>query len=111
MIRLFYSKSDSCNQFEERGDMQTKSSGSQLLKAKQCSELLMGEQLISECEKAVSGQHVSHLTFIQYESMDSDEKTRIHNCVHQWALKARNNLPSNHGIFCLVVAHLLRNAH
>ena len=45
------------------------------------SELIMGEQLISECEKSFKSQPVSHLTFSQYSQMDSEAKNRIHNRV------------------------------
>ena len=91
MLRLFYSKSRSAGK-------------------KACSELLFGDQLISECDKAIHGRNVSHLTFSQYQEMDTQQKSRLNNCVQQWALKARDSLPNDQGVFCLV-SHLLKNAH
>ena len=76
-----------------------------------CSDLLFSEQVVSECEKLIAGENVSELTFRQYQSMDNNAKMCIHNRVRQWALRARNVLPNEHGLFCLVVAHLLKNAH
>ena len=54
---------------------------------------------------------MSKLTFLQYQAMDNDEKNKIQNRVRQWSLKARESLPKDHGLFCLVVSHLLKNAH
>ena len=71
----------------------------------------MGEQLISECEKVVKGENVSQLTLMQYEMMSHDEKVRLNNHIRQWALKVHELLLHEHGLFCLVVAHLLKNAH
>ena len=49
---------------------------------------------------------------MQYQSMSAEQKNRISNRVRQWALKARVSMPLNdHGMFCLVAAHLLKNAH
>ena len=76
-----------------------------------CSELLLGEQVISEYDKSLKGEQMSHLTFPQYQQMGSEEENRIHNCVRQWAFKARECLPNDYGIFCLVISHLLKNAH
>ena len=134
ILRLFYSKSDECK-FEEENEAQSKikkSSEPQIITQcsendisidsseepssmytppKKCSELLMSEQLISECKKTVEGEDMSHLTFLQYEQMDIEDKMKIQNRVQQWALKARQFLPNDHGLFCLVVTHLLKNAH
>ena len=128
--RLFYSKSGECNGFEEGNEGHCKNLKSNHTNSpesrdvendesacvmsnhkKKCSELIMTEQLISECQKKVEGGQVSHLTFMQYEQMDSDEKVKIQNRVRQWVMKARDSLPNDHGLFCLVMAHLLKNAH
>ena len=106
-LRLFYSNSDECIEFEERNDVQSvKTNPSEIHMVqnengtqKSCSELLMGEQIISEYHKVKSGERMSHLTFMQYANMESAEKSRIHNRVRQWALKARTSLPNDHGIF------------
>ena len=110
ILGLFYSQSDECYEFGERGDEQSHSRDNDAQK-RPCSEHLMAEQIISECEKQISGRNMSHLTFEQYQNMDVEQKSRISNCIRQWALKVRNALPSDHGIFCLVVSHLLKNAH
>ena len=75
------------------------------------SEGLFAEQIVSEIDKSIQGEKMSELTFMQYVNMDNEAKNRINNRVRQWALKARNNLPKDHGMFCLVVSHLLKNAH
>ena len=76
--------------------------------ARNCSEVLFSEQIISEANVC----EVSHLTFLQYQAMSKEQKSQISNRVRQWALKARESLPhDNQGLFCLVVSHLLRNAH
>ena len=67
--------------------------------------------MISEFEKLRKPDEVSHLTLLQYENMNSEQKIRLSNRIRQWALKARENLPRDHGVFCLVVAHLLKNSH
>ena len=54
---------------------------------------------------------MSNLTFMQYQNLDSESRNWIHNRVRQRALKVRNYLPNEHGMFCLVLAHLLKNAH
>ena len=72
---------------------------------------MFAEQLGSECEKALTGEHVSCLTLLQYESMGYKEKNHLNNRIRQWALKARENLWNDHGVFCLVLGHLLHNAH
>ena len=134
ILRLFYSKSDECK-FEEENEAQSKiktSSEPQIItqcsendisidsseepssmytQPEKCSELLMSEQLISECKKTVEGEEMSHLTFLQYEQMDIEDKMKIQNRVRQWVLKAWQFLLNDHGLFCLVVAHLLKNAH
>ena len=51
------------------------------------------------------------LTYSEYKNMCQSDKLKLHNRVRQWSLKARESLPGEHGLFCLVVAHLLRNAH
>ena len=76
-----------------------------------CSEMLFAEEIVCETENLLAGNMVSDLTFQQYQSMDPDCKLRLHNRVRQWALKARNALPNEHGLFVLVVSHLLKNAH
>ena len=76
-----------------------------------CSELLFTEQLLSECEKAVTNQKPSQLTVIQYNSMSNEERSHLNNRIQQCALKARGSLPNEHGLFCLVLGHLLKNAH
>ena len=76
-------------------------------KLKKCSELVFSDQIISECEKLCSGGEMSHLTLMQYQTMSSEERSRIQNRVRQWSLKARQSLPSDHGVFCLVLGHLL----
>ena len=53
----------------------------------------------------------SDLTFLQYQSMSSEQKACISNRVHQWAMKARDSLPNEYSLFSMVIAHLLRNAH
>ena len=65
----------------------------------------------SACDQSDALQKSAQLTYKQYECMSSDEKNRLHNRVRQWALKARECLSNEHGLFCLVVSHLLRNAH
>ena len=80
-------------------------------KKKNASDELFMEQIVSECEKTMHSSQPSYLTFSQYDAMESDQKMCIHNRIRQWALKARESLPKDHGIFCLVVAHLLKNAH
>ena len=69
-----------------------------------CSELLFSEQLMCE---ALKGDDASKLTLLQYKQMMKQEKFRISNRVRQWALKAREYLPNEHGLFCLVIGHLL----
>ena len=118
IIRLFYSISDEVGFNGNEQKLKVKSSKGIVQDASQekstcsvtCSELLMGEQILSECEKAVRGQDISHLTFLQYNEMNSEQRGKVQNRVRQWALKARDVLPSDHGIFCLVVAHLLKCA-
>ena len=73
-----------------------------------CSELLFSEQLMCE---ALKGDNASKLTLLQYEQMTKQEKFPISNRVRQYALKARESLPNKHGLFCLVIGHLLQNAH
>ena len=115
MLRLFYSKSDDAS----RSIANSTQNNVERVCAKRVattkkvkySELIMGEQLISELDKCVKDQEMSHLTFEQYEQMDSEQKGRIQNRVRQWALKIRDVLPKDHGLFCLVLAHLLKNAH
>ena len=83
-----------------------------LCSKKGLSEELFAEQIISECDKETRGDPASHLTLSQYESMSAEEKNHISNRVRQWALKARNSMPKeDHGLFCLVAAHLLKNSH
>ena len=79
--------------------------------ARNVSEFLFAEQVVSECQKSIRGDRVSELTFRQFQSMDSESKNKLNNRVRQWALKARNSLPNEHGLFCLVLSHLLKNAH
>ena len=45
-----------------------------LCQPNKCSELLMAEQLVSECNKQLKGECVSYLTLDQYEKMCPDEK-------------------------------------
>ena len=107
-VRLF------CSKFKVEDGLQSKINdlGEASLNRTQCSEMLFSEQMISECEKSIAGDQVSHLTFMQYQNMDTEAKSRIHNRVRQWSLKARESLPKDdHGLFCLVVGHLLKNAH
>ena len=79
---------------------------------KKCSEKLFSEQLVSECQNQLSGESTCHLTLYQYQNMPAEQRNRIQNWVRQWALKARESLPKDYqGIFCLVAAHLLKNAH
>ena len=104
-FRLFYSPPRMSEQCAEPTELQKKTN------KKTCSEILFSEQLVSDAENLVNGEHCSYLTFQQYQCMSSEEKSRIQNRVRQWALKARECLPSDHGVFCLVVAHLLKNAH
>ena len=79
---------------------------------KEISENIFSEQMISECTKTMQGQNPSHLTLMQYQAMSQEQKSHIINRVRQWALKARECMPSeDQGLFCLVAAHLLRNAH
>ena len=75
------------------------------------SQLIFGEQVFGECEKSLKRKPESYLTLKQFESMSHLEKICIQNHVCQWALKARDHLPDDHAIFCLVLAHLLKNAH
>ena len=67
--------------------------------------------MISECEKALVGESYNHLTLLQYEQMNPEEMKRLDNRVRQWASKMKQNIPKDHGVFCLVLKHLLRNAH
>ena len=90
--------------------MSSKKSNS-ITQKRKCSEHLFGEQLISECSNLTNGEYASNLTFLQYQSMSNEERTRLSNRVRQWALKARDGLPKEHSLFCLVVGHLLKNAH
>ena len=53
----------------------------------------------------------SQLTVNQYQNVDVELKVRFNNRVRQCALKARQNLPDEHNLFCLVVSHLLKNSH
>ena len=48
---------------------------------------------------------------MQYQNMSIEQKKKIHNRVQQWALKARDSLPNDHGVFCLVLLHLMKNSH
>ena len=94
-LRLFYSNSGDNNQCEDgEHDVQSsKESGFENAQTNKdtgkvkCSELLFIEQLISECQKPMQGQSMSQLTFVQYENMDSTQKSKIQNRVRQWALK------------------------
>ena len=124
-MKLFYSKS------EDRSDvgkyeLNLVSNGSvsvgigeseimekrSLCSTKECSDQIFSEQLVSEYQKQVCGERMSHLTLSQYSSMSGEQRSRINNRVRQWALKARNCMPSdNQGLFVLVAAHLLKNAH
>ena len=78
---------------------------------RKCSEQMFSDQVISECDKVVSGDTMSHLTLCQYESMNKEEKLRLHTRVRQWAMKIKDYLPRDHGLYCLITNHLLRNAH
>ena len=81
-------------------------------KPKQTSDILFTEQIVSESSKLCNGKVMSHLTLLQYQNMSSEQRSHVQNRVRQWALKARHSMPSDdHGLFCLVAAHLLRNAH
>lgn len=62
------------------------------------------------CE-AFKGDDASKLTLLQYEQMMKQEKFQISNRVRQYVIKARESLPNKHGLFCLVIGHLLQNAH
>ena len=42
-----------------------------------CSEQIFGEQVISECENSLRGQHVSHLTLMQYQNMSIEQKKKF----------------------------------
>ena len=75
------------------------------------SDLSLGEELMNDSENRVQGKNGSHLTFEHYQSMDCEQKLKLQNRVRQWALKARSLLPMDHGMFCLVLVHLLKNAH
>ena len=86
-------------------------SSTPIVPKRKCSENLFGEQLISEGNKEMNGDSYSELTLDQYQNMSTEEKSRLSNRVQQWALKARNTLPNEHGLSCLVVGHLLKNAH
>ena len=118
-LGYFYSNSDECIEFEEKYDVNSQKCNEIEVDMVQnvngtkrsYSELLMGEQIISEYQKVKSGQGMSHLTFLQYSNMDCAEKSRIHNRVWQWALKARSLLPNDQGLFCLILLHLMKNAH
>ena len=63
-----------------------------------------GSKVSDQCFK-------QHLSLERYEAMSMEKRCRLHNQVRQWALKARDSLPNDHCIFCLVVVHLLKNAH
>ena len=93
------------------GDQSNHGSNCKLNTGKTVSENLFSEQIVSECKKTIKGEKPLYLTLKQYQGMDMDQKNRIHNKVRQWSLKARDSLPTDHGIFCLVVSHLLKNAH
>ena len=78
---------------------------------RKCSESLFSEQLCSEFEKELNGEEGSHLTLLQFSSMSKDDKIKLNNRVRQWALKVKEHLPRDHGLYCFVTDHLLRNAH
>ena len=99
---------DALDKSSVRGE---KSNLVKLHKNKRISESLFGEQLISECEKAISGKDMSHLTLDQYNAMSKEQRSRLNNRVRQWAQKVKDSMPRDHGIYCLVLDHLLRNAH
>ena len=105
--RLFYSNTGEGIQIEEGGDVESKSNVGLNVGLPQSFD----EQEVSEYEPKINNESVSQLTFDMYEDMDSKKKSKLSNCVCQCALKARQYLPTDHGLFCLVVSHLLRNAH
>ena len=56
--------------------------------------------------------HNKHLSLSDYKSLSGIEKKRLEDRVRQCASRAREYLPStDHGIFCLTLQHLARNAH
>ena len=85
-LRLFYSQSDENYEYEERCDEPLQSQIIKQpvvhdvnIKRKKSSELVMGDQVISEFEKAMNGKNMSHLTFVQYQNMDNEQKLRMSN--------------------------------
>ena len=80
-------------------------------KKKIVAKQLFCEKSVTESQTGLNGEPAACLTLQQYQDMDNEEKSHVHNRVRQWSLKARSLLPSDHGIFCLVVSHLLKNAH
>ena len=93
-VSLFYSKSEGDVQFNAMSKLDTLEN--YMSKSGSC--------------KVVDGD-TNQLTVSEYKSMDSESKCRLHNKVRQWALWARISLPNEHSLFCLVVSHLLKNAH
>ena len=74
--------------------------------------MLVTEHSLSDSSKALICEQSSHLSLNQYEAMSTQERSRLQTRVRQWALKARAGFPKDdHGLFCLVAAHLLKNAH
>ena len=51
------------------------------------------------------------MSYEQFQSLPSNERTKLDNRVRQWAHRSREHLPKKHFLFCLVLSHLLRNAH
>lgn len=115
---LLYSKSGECIELEDGDDHDdvkctnfhdmssnvNKSSG-------ETSPLMLGEKICERSEQILQSDTENALTFEKYEQMEINQKNKIKNRVRQWALKARNALPNEHGMFCLVLSHLFKNAH
>ena len=48
---------------------------------------------------------------VDVKELSNEQKTREQNRIRQLAFKARQKMPKDHQTFCLVAAHLVKNAH
>ena len=74
-------------------------------------KVLNPEQLSNETEQSSTHGNLSNLSLKVYGEMKDESRSKIHNRVRQWSLKVRQAMPKDYRLFCLILSHLLKNAH
>ena len=105
-VLIFSNKAQLCNNAADENDFGIKSKGN---KEKTCKSVL--KQNVREGLQVESDIEDGGMSYEEYRSLAPDSKNKLNNRIRQWAHRSRSHLPNRHFLFCLVLSHLLKNAH